>query len=153
MWFADCSWFNLSSLHSNLVNAAVWQYLLLSRSAELKYTWTFNLHTSLIVLIGNKYMHMLAQYNPTNVGFAQAHINYNNTSRQYTYNGHIYFSTYQVKSIPVAYTPLLHLCCPSKCHRLFPTCLQHRSPPCLDVQLNFHSVEWNHHCTHYHVLV
>jgi len=45
----------------------------------------------------------------------------------------ILWFTHQVKGIPSAYTPLMHLCYPSCCHRLFPTCLQCRSPLFLHV--------------------
>ena len=40
-------------------------------------------------------------------------------------------STHQERNIPVACTPLLHLCCPSCGYRYLPTCLQYRSPPYL----------------------
>ena len=60
--------------------------------------------------------------------------------------------THQERGIPVVYTLLLHLCCSNQYHRLFPTCLQHRPPPYLDVHLYHPSDEQSHLCIHFLLL-
>ena len=60
--------------------------------------------------------------------------------------------SHQRMGSPAVYTPQLHLCCPNHYHRLFPICLQHKLPPCLQVQLNHLSTEWNHRYTHCQLL-
>ena len=70
----------------------------------------------------------------------------------FLYSGLKSFFTHPVKGIPAVCTQQMHLCCPSDCHILFPTCLQHRSPLFLHVHWILPSDEWIHLCIHYLVL-